>query len=142
MLRNVLGVLTAAGLAIAPGAAMAASVKLVSTLKGANETGGGDPDGTGSFSAEIDTETGDVCYVLVGNKIAKPTAAHVHSGAAGADGAPVLTIEVTGADGDLCMAAEPDVLKPIVASPEAYYVNIHTADFPKGALRGQLAKGS
>ncbi len=61
-------------------------------------------------------------------------------GAAGTDGAPVLTLEVTGADGDMCMAAEPDTLKPIVATPEAYYVNVHTADFPKGAIRGQLAK--
>jgi hypothetical protein len=140
MHRNVLAALTAAGLALAPGAAMAEAVTLVATLGGANETGGGDPDGTGKFSAEIDTETGDVCYVLSADKIAKPVAAHVHTGAAGTDGAPVLTVEVTGPDGDLCMAAEPDVLKPIVATPEAYYVNVHTADFPKGAVRGQLAK--
>jgi hypothetical protein len=141
MLRNGLGMLAAAGLAMAPSMAMAASVKLVSTLNGANETGGGDPDGTGRFSAEIDAETGDVCYILVAEKVAKPVAAHIHSGAAGTDGGPVLTIEVTGPDGDLCLAAEPDVLKPIVATPEAYYVNVHTADFPKGAVRGQLAKG-
>jgi hypothetical protein len=140
MHRNVLAALTAAGLALAPGVAMAEAVTLVATLGGANETGGGDPDGTGKFSAEIDTETGDVCYVLSADKIAKPVAAHIHTGAAGSDGAPVLTVEVTGPDGDLCMAAEPDVPKPIVATPEAYYVNVHTADFPKGAVRGQLAK--
>ena len=140
MLSKALGVVVAAGLAVVPVAAMAEAVTLVATLNGANETGGGDADGTGRFSAEIDTETGDVCYVLVAEKTAKPVAAHVHTGAAGVDGAPVLTIEVTGPDGDMCMAAEPDVLKPIVATPEAYYVNVHTADFPKGAVRGQLAK--
>lgn len=140
MLGNSLAILTAAGLALAPAAAMAATVKLVATLNGASETGGGDPDGTGRFSAEIDAETGDVCYVLVANQISKPVAAHIHVGAAGTDGAPVVTLEVTGPDGDLCMAAEPDVLKPIVAGPEGYYVNVHTADFPKGAVRGQLSK--
>ncbi len=140
MLRNSLAILAAAGLAMVPGAAMAAGVKFVATLNGANETGGGDADGTGRFSAEIDAETGDVCYVLVTEKIAKPVAAHIHTGAAGTDGAPALTIEVTGPDGDLCLAAEPDLLKLIIAAPEGYYVNIHTADFPKGAVRGQLSK--
>jgi hypothetical protein len=123
-----------------PVSATAAPVTYVATLNGASETGGGDTDGVGRFSGEIDAETGDVCYILIGEKIAKPVAAHIHAGAAGTDGAPVLTLEVTGADGDMCMAAEPDTLKPIVATPEAYYVNVHTADFPKGAIRGQLAK--
>jgi hypothetical protein len=141
MRGNVLGILTVASLALTPATAMAATVKLVATLDGASETSGGDPDGTGRFSADIDAETGDVCYVLVASKIAKPVAAHIHAGAAGTDGAPVVTLEVTGPDGDLCMAVEPDVLKPIVATPEGYYVNVHTADFPKGAVRGQLAKG-
>ena len=142
MVSKALGVLAAAGLALVPVAAMAEAVTLVATLSGANETGGGDSDGIGRFSAEIDTETGDVCYVLVAEKTAKPVAAHVHTGVAGVDGGPVLTIEVTGPDGDMCMAAEPDILKLIVATPEAYYVNVHTADFPKGAVRGQLAKKS
>ena len=72
MVSKALGVLTAAGLALVPVAAMAEAVTLVATLSGANETGGGDSDGTGRFSAEIDTETGDVCYVLVAEKTAKP----------------------------------------------------------------------
>ena len=62
--------------------------------------------------------------------------AHVHSGTAGANGPPVVTLEM---GSDLCVAVEPDVLKPIVATPEAYYVNVHNAAYPKGAIRGQLA---
>jgi hypothetical protein len=27
-----------------------------------------------------------------------------------------------------------------LANPAAYYVNVHTADYPDGAIRGQLAK--
>lgn len=128
-----------AAVALAPSAALAAPVKLVSTLSGAGETAGGDTDGSGTFSVELDTETGDVCYVLTVANIAKPVAAHVHEGAAGADGKPVMTLEVTGPDSDMCLAAEPDLLKLIEATPGGYYVNVHTADFPKGAVRGQLA---
>lgn len=123
-----------------PAMAHAKPVTLTATLDGAAETAGGDPDGSGSFSAEVDDETGDVCYVLTGEAIGAPTAAHIHEGAAGVDGKPVITIEVTGDDGDLCIAAEPDTLKPIVETPGNYYVNIHTAEFPKGAVRGQLAE--
>ena len=119
--------------------ALAEPVVLEATLAGANETGGGDPDGSGSFSVEIDAESGDVCYVLTAADIGAATAAHVHEGAAGKDGKPVLTLQVTGEDEDVCLAAEPETLAPIVAAPADYYVNVHSAAFPKGAIRGQLS---
>lgn len=116
--------------------ALAATTTLVSTLNGANETGGGDPDGSGSFTVDIDADSGDFCYTLTASDIAKATMAHVHSGAAGANGAPVITIDVAS---DECVAVDPDVLKAIVAAPGNYYVNVHNAEFPAGAIRGQLA---
>lgn len=117
--------------------AAAAPVVLGASLTGANETKGGDTDGSGALTAEIDADVGDLCYTLTAGKIDRVTMAHIHSGAAGADGPPVVTIQVAR---DLCMAVEPDVLKPILADPASYYVNIHTAAFPSGAVRGQLAK--
>lgn len=126
-----------AGLAV-PIAAQAGIVKLGATLSGANEPAGGDTDGAGTFVVEIDAEAGDFCYTVTSSKIAAPNAAHIHTGAAGANGAPVITIDPKG--DDECLAVEPDVLKPIVANPAGYYVNLHTADFPGGAIRGQLEK--
>ncbi|MCW1430026.1 CHRD domain-containing protein [Novosphingobium sp. JCM 18896] len=126
--------LIAAAAATPLAAAQAASVKLTSTLSGA----GADTDGTGAFAAEVDADAGDFCYTLTVAKIAKPTMAHVHTGAAGTNGPPVVTVDVTGTT-DECVAVEPDVLKAIVANPAGYYVNVHTADFPAGAIRGQLA---
>jgi hypothetical protein len=143
MLKSRIMLTTAAAVAALalPAAASAAGVKLTATLTGANETGGGDPDGSGTLSADVDAASGDFCYTLTATGTDTPVAAHVHSGAAGADGPPVITLAVTGEGDDECVAVEPDTLKAILAAPQNYYVNVHTAAMPKGALRGQLANG-
>ncbi len=132
---------SATAFALVPVAASAETVVLTANLSGTNEVGGGAPDGNGAFRVEINSETGDFCYTLYGEKIAAPTMAHVHTGAAGTNGAPVITMDVTGKGSDMCIAVEPEKLKPILANPAGFYVNIHTADFPGGAVRGQLTKG-
>lgn len=126
-----------AAFATLPGAALAAPVILTATLNGANETGGGDADGSGSFTAEVDADAGDFCYTLKVAGIEPATMAHVHAGAAGANGPPVITVEVAE---DTCLAVEPEKLAPILAKPEDFYVNVHNAPFPAGAVRGQLGK--
>lgn len=138
MNRMALGASALVVLMAMSGGAAAKPGVLTATLSGANETAGGDTDGSGAFRAEVDDETGDFCFSLYGDNIAAPTMAHVHEGAAGSDGKPVATIEVTGKGEDSCIAMEPELLKKILAAPAAYYINIHTADFPKGAVRGQL----
>jgi hypothetical protein len=125
-----------AGIAMPLTAATAATVKLTATLTGANEVPAADPHGTGTFNVEIDPDKGDFCYTITSTKIATPTMAHVHSGAAGTNGPPVVTLDPKGSDE--CIAVEPNALKPIIATPEAYYVNIHNAEYPGGAIRGQL----
>lgn len=126
----------ALGLAFAPAVALAASTAMTATLSGANEVPPADPDGSGSFSVDLDADAGDFCYSLKVAKIGAATVAHVHAGAAGANGAPVITLQV---GEDICVAAEPSLLKEILAKPDAYYVNVHNAEFPNGAVRGQLA---
>ncbi len=140
-MTKVLAAASAFALLLAPVAAAAETVVLTAGLSGANEVGGGAPEGNGAFRAEVNAATGDFCYTLYAEKTATPTMAHVHTGAAGTNGGPVITIDVTGKGSDLCIAVEPEKLKPILADPAGFYVNIHTADFPGGAVRGQLTKG-
>ena len=47
-----------------------------------------------------------------------------------------------GPDGKIkdCATADAAVVKDILANPGGYYVNVHTADFRPGAIRGQLSK--
>lgn len=117
--------------------AHAETVVFTATLDGASEPAGGDPKASGTFRASVETSTGDVCYTLITKNLPTAMAAHVHEGAAGANGSPVINIDVTG-DDEYCLAAQTELLQAMAANPGNYYVNVHTKDFPAGAIRGQL----
>ena len=106
-------------------------------LDGEQVTGGGSDEGYGDFSAELDAEKGTICYMLAVGDV-EMTAAHIHQGKAGEDGPPVVTLENTGADAKTCTEIDTALLRKIGGKPRNYYVNVHTADFPAGAIRGQL----
>ena len=68
--------------------------------------------------------------------IAAPTVAHIHDGAATTAGPPVVTLDPIASG---CASADDELTSAILANPAGYYVNIHNADFPAGAVRGQLS---
>ena len=108
-------------------------------LSGANEPGGGDPDGAGLARIEISDATNTVCTDLEVRQIAPATAAHIHRGAAGVNGPPVITLDTPDDDdSDDCDEVSDALLDEIRANPSGFYVNVHNADFPGGAIRGQL----
>jgi hypothetical protein len=139
-----------AGLTVltAPGAAATGKVTLLAaTLKGAREVPGpGDPDGRGR--AFVRLAGGKACFLLQWSRISAPVAAHIHKGRAGVAGPVVVPFFQPGANA----ASLPDTLSSvagcvdvdrglagrIASNPRAFYVNIHTAEFPDGAVRGQL----
>jgi hypothetical protein len=155
----VLAVALVAGLALlaAPAAASGGSggsgkvTRLAATLSGANEVPGpGDPHGRGR--AFVRLAGNKACYALEWSKIGAPTAAHIHQGGAGVAGPVVVLFFEPGTNaaslpGTLssvagCVAVDPAVARKIAASPRDWYVNIHTADFAPGAIRGQLHRSS
>jgi hypothetical protein len=117
---------------------VAAGVQLKSTLRGGGSV---DPDGSGTFSATVDRAKGQLCYKLKVKNIDVAQAAHIHKGAAGASGPPVVPLgaPVKGSSKG-CASVAADALSAIVAHPADYYVNVHNAAFPGGAIRGQLTK--
>jgi len=119
-----------------------APVPLHANLSGEAEVPGpGDPDGGGIADLSISVSGGEVCGFIAVDSIATATAAHIHAGAAGAAGPVVVTLLTPGADGvaDGCVSGvDPAVLQAILDAPSEYYVNVHNAEFPDGAVRGQL----
>ena len=106
--------------------------------------GDGDEDGSGTATITIDPDTGEVCYDLTVESIEPVTASHIHIGAEGESGDVVVPLDVDGFEGSSsdCVDASDADLDAIIANPAGYYVNIHTADFPAGAIRGQLVADS
>ena len=108
-------------------------------LAGSNEPGGGDPDGAGLARVEMNDTTNTICTDLEVRMISPATAAHIHRGATGVNGPPVVTLDVPDDnDSDDCDEVADALVDEIRANPSGFYVNVHTADFPDGAIRGQL----
>jgi CHRD domain len=117
---------------------------LTATLTGAAEVPGpGDSNGTGTATLRLNPGQGKVCFVLTAKDITLPaSAAHIHVGATGSAGDIVVGLaapDATGIAGG-CVSAPRATVKAILKNPSGYYVNVHTSDFPAGAIRGQLSK--
>ncbi len=111
-------------------------------LVGGQEVPGpGDPDGTGTAKITADATTNTICYDMTAQGISAPTAAHLHRGRFGQAGAPIITLKApsNGASSD-CVKVTKAEAAALIADPSNYYVNVHTADYPNGAIRGQLAR--
>lgn len=120
----------------------AATTDMSTKLSGAAEAPGpGAEKGIGSAEMAFDSEKGQVCYTLTASGTDTPTMAHIHKGAIGTPGPVVapLTAPINGRAKD-CTPVAADVMSAILATPSDYYVNVHTAAFPKGAMRGQLSR--
>ena len=135
------------GLMLFAGSAMAqqdAGRPLTATLTGAAEVPGpGDPDGAGTATIRLNQGKNQVCYELRVSNIAAATLAHIHSGGPTVAGPVVITLTppTNGSSSGCVENVDPEVIKQLRQKPGDYYVNIHNADFPDGAVRGQLAKG-
>jgi CHRD domain len=127
---------------VAPVAAGQAMGHAKAMLTGDAEVPGpGDPNGSGTVQVTLNPDKGEVCYELSVVNMREATAAHIHQGEKGEEGPVAVPIEApkTGAAKG-CTKADGVVIEAIMQDPTDYYVNVHTAAFPKGAVRGQLSK--
>jgi hypothetical protein len=122
--------------------AAAAEMKAKAELTGAAEVPGpGDTNGSGTVQVTLNADKNEVCYDLTVAKIEEATAAHIHEGAAGKEGSVKVGLEAPkGGAAKGCKTVDAAVVQEMIANPANYYVNVHNAAHPKGALRGQLSK--
>ncbi len=76
-------------------------------------------------------------------KIAKLTnviGTHVHLGSLGFEGSIFVNFDYLNFKKlkQTCVKIVANVLAEIIKHPSDYYFNVHTKDFPRGAVRGQL----
>lgn len=121
---------------------------LKAVLSGANEVnaagvfGVGDPDGTGSARVTVNPGRGQVCYDITVANIDAPTRGHIHEAPAGRNGPVRVEFFEANQPAALsgCVAVTRALALEILRTPANYYVNVHNAAFPAGAVRGQLSK--
>ncbi len=131
-----------AAAALIGGAAVAADGgrKLNANLRGSLEVPGpGDGDGRGSAMLTVNSGQRKVCYTLTARDIGTATAAHIHLGAAGVKGGVVAMLAAPASGRSTgCVTVSRALAQALIRRPGRYYVNVHTAAFPDGAIRGQL----
>lgn len=131
--------IAAAALLATPAAAQTLNAKMTGA---AEKPAAADPDGAGTAKVTINADKGEVCYELSVSGIAPATMAHIHKAptdAAGPVAVPLVKPDDAGKSKG-CATVDKAVAAAIAASPGDYYVNVHNAEFPAGAVRGQLGK--
>jgi 5'-nucleotidase len=133
----------ALAIALLPATADAGSAPRVAPLAGDWEVPGpGDPDGTGSATVTLNAGLQKVCWSINASDITLPAAAaHIHEGAVGVAGPVVVTLsppDASGTSSGCRSGVDRGLIEDITENQQDYYVNVHTSDFPDGAIRGQL----
>jgi|SRR5688572_16258737 hypothetical protein len=113
-------------------------------LSGENEIPGpGDEDGSGTAVVTLHPGREQVCFQLSVEDIQLPaTGAHIHFGEVDEFGDVAVHLAAPNSFGRAsgCVSADRELILDIVRDPSAYYVNVHTGEFPGGAVRGQLSE--
>ncbi|MER5645614.1 CHRD domain-containing protein [Streptosporangium sp. NPDC002524] len=85
-------------------------------------------------------------YFVQWKRTARPSAFHIHKGKAGTNGPVVIDLLSNGrirgnTSFGSVVVKDSGLLKGIRSNPRNWYANLHTKQFPDGAVRGQLTKG-
>lgn len=133
--------ITAATLGTTFASAASADIGGFATVMNGGEEvpGPGDVDAFGIATVIANSDTGQVCVRLRVFNIDTATAAHIHSGDDGVAGPVVIPLPApSNGRSSGCVDADKGLIQRIIDDPDSFYVNVHNAAFPGGALRGQL----
>lgn len=121
------------GVTPCPPATSQQGVKLSATLAPVQGAGG---SGTASITVRLGLNR--LCSTITVSGLTGVTAAHIHLVSTGAVVVP-LTAPTSGTASG-CVTVDRALLRSILGTPGAYYVNVHTGTFPNGQVQGTLSR--
>jgi hypothetical protein len=123
------------------GSALAEETKFMAMLSGPEEVPPNNSPGTGTANITWNSETKAVTWAIEFSGLTGPaTAAHFHGPAGpGENAGPVVPIEdlESPSEGSATLTDE----QAAQLADGRWYVNVHTAQFPDGEIRGQVVAG-
>lgn len=114
------------------------NVAFAATLNGASESSPNNSTATGSSTATFNTDT-KILTITTTYSGVTATLGHIHKGAIGVAGGVVFPF--TNLASPINLTTPPlDATQEADLMANLYYVNIHSAAFPAGEIRGQLIR--
>ena len=150
MFKLALSCALAGALVASPASAQTGGKLLTATLSGANDVPPTTETATGTASVTVNPGKGEICWEITTTGFSDTdtiTATHIHSGQSGANGGIIVHLAATknGTNSGCTTTVQPggaaltrDQIDAIRKAPQVFYVNVHTSEFPNGAIRGQL----
>jgi hypothetical protein len=136
----IVAILAGAVWAVAASAAMSPVVS--AKMTGGAESPKGPANASGLAIIHLNAAKGSVCWQFKNLKgVTSPNASHIHKGGKGVSGPVFIAL---GGKFALkgCTTASKSAITAVESKPGAYYVNVHNAKYPNGAVRGQLVTGA
>jgi hypothetical protein len=133
-----LALMGALGAGLTFGAVAEGATTLHATLSGKKEVPQAG-NGSGTASITLKPAKGRVCFNITLRRVGTAMMGHIHKGGPGVAGpivVPLFAAPTRHPRG--CTSAPRATIRAIARHPRRYYVNVHTAEFPAGAARGQL----
>ncbi len=143
----IVGVISIALAVGAVGGALAANSTVSAKLSGKAEVPGpGEDAGSGEADLTLKKKKKKISFNISFEGIENPVAGHIHKGTKKVAGPIKVTLfdepaGVTSSTVSGTVNAKKKLIKKIKNDPNGWYVNLHTPDFPDGAIRGQLKPG-
>jgi hypothetical protein len=109
------------------------------TMNGASETPANASTATGTATLTYNRNT-RIFEIVVNYSGVEATAAHIHKGAVGVGGGVVFGFTAPVTSPINYTSPELTTSQDSALNANLYYVNIHSANFPAGEIRGQLIK--
>ena len=134
----VVSLLALVGVLAASAATSSTVTKFELALKGPNESPAAPASNKGTVELTLNAKTGKVCWEFkLAHIDGKPNQAHIHKGKRGVSGNVVVPLGAA-YKRQGCTTASKTLVKSILKTPAGFYVNVHNAKHPLGAMRGQL----